>query len=263
MEFPGTPWGEIDKQVRRERLSDLGINEENGLYASPPPAWVALEIMGEGPSHTPKQLAKLPDFLRESYGVFKLDFWQADEEIAEQFLKWLSHRRSTLIEKYDDPVELQPGQIANTAALFCEHKPLPTAVGRGHKKMRCKDLIKDLGRVRFWTYAGGTLDQIDKVCQALGSNPVSRSSRRYFSDLQNIRRAEVRVGETILNLATAWNQPGDVFREIDNPRVIDHPFPGTTYKAPKKAPDKSAIINARKVLEEHFILKSLKTEPIH
>jgi hypothetical protein len=257
-EFPHTPWVKIDPEERLKRLSKVNINEKNGLYEPRQPAWKAWELGGEKASLVARQWANWPENIRELYGAFVLDFLQTDEEIIKQFSEWVTQRRKALIKKYDHPIKLNDGSELNDNVIFNPRKGPNLPKGHGHKQRKCEESLKALGWWRIWELSSCNLDNVYRALKSSGRS-ASSSQDRNFSE-QKFYRAKVRVGQTMLNLAARWNQfsfPNDI---IEDPRVVQHPTPGTTdhIMDKEKKLNKAEKNEARKFLADNFTTVAIR-----
>jgi len=267
-EFPLTPWVKIPHAIREKRLADVNISENIGLHSIPGgPAWKTWEIQGQEVAETEgessqKMWENWVSLLPSSRGVFEINFKHNDEEIIAKFSEWLQQHRKKLIVQSDCPLEaftrqgVSIGVVGNFSAAFCPSKKPEPEWGRGNKKVLCKDLLKYLGWMRIWCLAEWDLNKAvelpwpDPTMQGKSKKSSSEKGNNqephdFFSDSQNIKRAELRVSETLRDFKYDW-----------------YAGPHFSFCAdPASSPSGQAAKDSREFLKSVFTIEAMKTEP--
>jgi hypothetical protein len=215
-EFPKTSWSQILPEARIERLDRFGVTEDTKFYFTGP-AW---QSWGLFDSEALTLQEELSDSKALNYGVFKLDFAQTDKAIINQFSAWLQLHRTKLLnqskENYQSEAAKLPAHLRPLAARVYKASKLdkknPAVVGKGHKKLKCRDYLKALGGLRALQYWKTDEEaEIYTALEQVGGNNV----RPIYAGSHSWDRARTRSSEMLMRLAIAWKRfslPFDPFK---------------------------------------------------
>jgi hypothetical protein len=241
-EFPQGTWPQILEAARAERLGLIGITPETEFYIKAP-AWQARELLGDD----------LNDIFDLNCGLFKIDYTQNSEVIAEQFCEWLEQQKGKLDRQREEALQMTMNQLSPKGPKLAPKalKQSAAPVGRAHKKRRCEDYLKAIGGLRAVKY-WGTPEEAEIM------------TKSFYTDAHSWKRAESQAGEMFARLAVAWKylaRPFDPFENFD-PHLIFPPDPLRTPFPVGDSVPKKRLLEVKKVLTEDFVVTSLKTDLI-
>lgn len=244
-EFPKTPWEKIAKDTRKERLASIGINEQNGLYSSPLPAWKSWEFFDADALALNEELS---DFAAESYGIFKIDFGQVDLLIKQQFSEWLDHRRTFLLDRYDSNGKLAAGITQNANRYFRGRPPRKRVKGGGAPPKKYRSALTALGKLRAFTHAHRDVDLVNQMGE--------------IKDLSSWLKYENYAARMMMCVQSAWKCRAGIVDVFDGKNLKSNVgFGGFIY--PPKSLDESRkgkVKLVRKFLALDFTIAKLRKD---
>lgn len=238
-EFPNTPWENIAEDAREARLSSIGINEDNGLYPSPPPAWEFWEFGDQE-----AQSFELLDIDRESYGIFKVDFSQKDQAIKKHFAKWLVQRRSQLLMKYDSTGQLAAGIKRNRNDCFRGYPRQKRPKGAVAPPKKYRTALTALGNLRSFIHA---------------DRDIRRANDIQEKDLSSWSKYEFYAGTMMRSIQSSWQSSGFIIDVFDRKNLLGQVGFFNMVAPPEKldAPRAGKLESIQNFLNENFTLVNL------
>jgi len=253
-EYPQVTWRRILEAARAERLGWIGITPETEFYIKAP-AWQARELLGDD----------LNDIFDLSCGLFKIDYTQNSEVIAEQFCEWLEQQKGKLDRQREEALPITMEQLSPKGRELAQKalKQPAAPVGRAHKKRRCEDYLKAIGGLRAVKY-WGTWEEAEEMTSSIHSGEVCN----LYTDKRSWNRAETQAGEMLMRLTMAWKHralPFDPFEAADEVTDPHSNFLPQKLSAPLPVADAITAEQSKAIINwiaENFTVDTLASDSL-